>query len=487
MFHLDGDDENNLEELVSDTDSSEEISEKDEFEDSTNVDETKEDSELKDSLTEIDKSVDISDLSSVKERIEIICGILVKWKAVSESSNVTRKRESFVSELKQLVTIYYGYSDELSDYFFKLFNPIEAIQFFEANEQPLPLTIRTNTLKTKRKELAVALINRGANVDPIGDWTREGLVVHSSKVPIGATPEYLAGHYMLQSASSLIPVLALAPKQNEKVLDMCAAPGGKTTHIAQFMNNTGIVFANDPNKERCKSLVSNIHRMGIFNTIVSNYSGTDLLKVLPKMDRILLDAPCSGLGVISRDPSIKVKRGMKDLQKNSNLQKQLLATCVQLVKPNGVIVYSTCSLSIEENEQVINYILTHYKSVKLVPLGIDIGSEAFSTFRGKNFHPSIGKYARRFYPHRHNLDGFFVAKLVKSATIEGNSTKNVAKKEVNEPSKKEHLKKNKKVKGDSKKNKKAVKRTNEKGIKRKDSKKGVNPKVKAGKDESTTT
>ncbi|AFZ79505.1 NOL1/NOP2/sun RNA methylase family member protein [Theileria equi strain WA] len=360
--------------------------------------------------------IEESDLNSVKDRIESICGILSKWSAVTKAQTVTRKRESFVSELKRLVSLYYGYSDELADYFLKLFNPVEAIQFFEANEQPLPLTIRTNTLKTRRKELAVSLINRGANVDPTGDWTKEGLVVHSSKVPIGATPEYLAGHYMLQSASSLIPVLALAPKEGEKVLDIAAAPGGKTTHIGQIMNNTGLIYANDFNKDRCKALVANIHRLGVTNTIVTNYDGTKLLNVLPPLDRVLCDAPCSGLGVISRDPSVKVKRTLKDIQENAVLQKQLLCTAIDLVnsasKTGGCIVYSTCSLSVEENEEVVNYAL-RMRNVKLVPLGLDIGSPAFSRFRGRKFHPSIAAHARRFYPHKHNLDGFFVAKFVK--------------------------------------------------------------------------
>lgn len=111
-----------------------------------------------------------------------------------------------------------------------------------------------------RKDLAAALIARGANVDPVGNWSKEGLVVHSSQVPIGATPEYLAGHYMMQSAASFIPVLALNPKEGEKVLDVAAAPGGKTTHIAQLMNNGGILYANDSNKERCTALVANLHR-----------------------------------------------------------------------------------------------------------------------------------------------------------------------------------------------------------------------------------
>nr|BAN64689.1 nucleolar protein-like protein with NOL1/NOP2/sun family putative RNA methylase domain [Babesia bovis] len=365
---------------------------------------------------DLHSKVDLTDLSAVKSRIESICGLLSNWSAASKAGIATKKRGSYLRELQEMVTAYYGYSDEMSDYFLKLFSPTEAIQFFEANERPLPMTLRVNTLKTRRKELAAALIARGANVDPVGDWSKEGLVVHSSQVPIGATPEYLAGHYMMQSAASLIPVLALSPKDGEKVLDIAAAPGGKTTHIAQMMNNGGILYANDFNKERCTALVANIHRLGITNTIVTKYDRLDLKGILPPLDRVLCDAPCSGLGVISKDPSVKVKRTLMDLKQNADLQKRLLLCCIDMlsvnVKKGNCVVYSTCSISVEENEQVIDYAL-RMRDVKLVPLGVEAGSPALSSFRGRHFHPSIGQHARRFYPHLHNLDGFFVAKLVK--------------------------------------------------------------------------
>ncbi|CDR94108.1 nucleolar protein-like protein with NOL1/NOP2/sun family putative RNA methylase domain [Babesia bigemina] len=357
--------------------------------------------------------VDMTDLSAVKGRIESICGVLSNWSSASKSGVVTKKRGAYMRELREMVSAYYGYSDELAEYFLQLFSPTEAIQLFEANERPLPMTLRVNTLKTRRKELAAALIARGANVDPVGNWSKEGLVVHSSQVPIGATPEYLAGHYMMQSAASMIPVLALGAR--EKVLDIAAAPGGKTTHIAQMMNNGGILYANDLNKDRCTALVANIHRLGITNTIVTNYNGLDLKGVLPPLDRVLCDAPCSGLGVISKDPSVKVNRTVLNLQQNADLQKRLLLTCIDMVNSgskNNCVVYSTCSISVEENEHVIDHALK-MRDVKLVPLGVDVGSPALSHFRGKHFHPSIGMYARRFYPHVHNLDGFFVAKLVK--------------------------------------------------------------------------
>lgn len=187
----------------------------------------------------------------------------------------------------------------------------QLIEFLDANEMPRPVTIRANTLKTRRRDLAQALINRGVNLDPIGEWSKVGLVVYESQVPIGATPEYLAGHYMIQGASSMLPVMALAPQEDEKVLDLCAAPGGKTTYIASLMRNTGVLVANDANKDRLNALVGNIHRLGITNTIVTNLDGRKILQHMKDFDRILVDAPCSGTGVISKDSSVKTSKVTK--------------------------------------------------------------------------------------------------------------------------------------------------------------------------------
>jgi ribosomal RNA methyltransferase Nop2 len=175
--------------------------------------------------------------------------------------------------------VYYSYNEFLVDKFMNLFPLTELIEYFEANEAQRPVTIRTNTLKTRRRDLAQALINRGVNLDPIGEWSKVGLVVFDSQVPIGATPEYLAGHYMIQGASSMLPVMALAPQEKEKILDMCAAPGGKTTYIASLMRNTGCLVANDVNKERLDSVVGNLHRMGITNTIVCNLDARKISEV----------------------------------------------------------------------------------------------------------------------------------------------------------------------------------------------------------------
>merc|ERR1719216_543743 len=293
--------------------------------------------------------------------------------------------------------------------------PHEITEFLEANEVPRPMTIRANTLKTRRRDLAQALISRGVNLDPIGKWSKVGLVVYDSTVPLGATPQYLAGHYILQGASSLLPVMALAPQVNERVLDMASAPGGKTTHIAALMNNTGMVLANDANKDRCKAVVGNCHRLGITNTVISNYDGRKLPKIMTGFDRVLLDAPCSGTGVISKDESAKLSKDDQDIHLCSHLQKQLILAAVDCLdhksKTGGYLVYSTCSVLPEENENVVDYVLRK-RHVKLVPTGLDFGVEGFTKYREKRYHPTMN-LCKRYYPHTHNMDGFFVAKIKK--------------------------------------------------------------------------
>jgi len=384
----------------------------------------------------------IANIGDASLKIQNIVSILSDFKTKREEG---KSRSTYMTELKELCKSYYEYNDDICDLIFNLFPPNEAIEFMEASDSQKVLTIRANSLKTKRRELAKNLISRGVNLDPLAEWSKVGLKIYSSSVPIGATPEYLSGQYMLQSASSFLPVLALDPHPGDKILDMCASPGGKTTYIGQLMKNEGLLVANDFKKERIKSLFFNIHRMGIKNSIITNYDGREFAKLFNKFDRVLLDAPCSGLGVISKDKSVKMNRTYKEILNNSRLQKELILaaidSCNAKGKGDGIIVYSTCSISVEENEWVIDYALKH-RYVKCIECGIEIGEPGLVKFREKHFHPSIAN-TRRIYPHIHNIDGFFIAKLKKysdGAKIKGD----IEKAETESKSKNKNKKANKK-------------------------------------------
>merc|ERR1719510_2265838 len=362
---------------------------------------------------EIEKeSSQAPDLQIIQARIRDVIQVLQDFKNRREEG---RDRASYLDCLKRDLCSYYSYNEFMVEKFMQLFPLGELLEVLEANEVQRPVTIRTNTLKTRRRDLAQALINRGVNLDPVGKWSKVGLVIYSASVPLGATPEYLAGHYILQGASSLLPVMSLAPQEGERVLDMASAPGGKTTHIAAIMKNTGMILANDANKDRCKAVVGNCHRLGITNTVICNYDGRKLPTVMKGFDRVLLDAPCSGTGVIAKDPSVKTGKEHKDIQLCTHMQKELILAAIDALDANsktgGYLVYSTCSILPEENESVVDYALKK-RHVKLVPTGLDFGVEGFTKYREKRYHTSLN-LCRRYYPHTHNMDGFFVAKIKK--------------------------------------------------------------------------
>lgn len=367
-----------------------------------------------------------ADLSSAKRRIEAIRRLLGSW---SERSRLAAPRAAYVAELRRCFCAAYGYNDFMAGAILRLLPVSEAIELVEAVERPRPVTIRANTLRARRRDVAAALIARGASLDPIGPWSKVGLVVYESQVPIGATPEYMAGHYMLQGASSFLPVMALDPREGERVVDVAAAPGGKTSHLAALMRDKGTLIANESSKPRCKSLVANLQRLGVTCAMVTNMDGRDLPRALGERtaDRVLLDAPCTGTGVASKDPSVKASKSQEDIWKAAQLQKQLLLAAIDLVdarSPNGggYIVYSTCSMMVEENENVIDYALRR-RDVKIVSTGLGFGRPGMAKWRNFRFHPSVAE-ARRFYPHAHNVDGFFVAKLKKISDLKKTGKEN---------------------------------------------------------------
>merc|ERR1719234_1669688 len=361
---------------------------------------------------EIEKEDAAPDLQIVQSRMADVIKVLQDFKNRREEGV---DRQQYLGRLKKDLCLYYTYNDFMVEKFLQIFPVSEIMDVLEANEVQRPVTIRTNSLKTRRRDLAQALINRGVNLDPVGKWSKVGLVVYSATVPLGATPEYLAGHYILQGASSLLPVMALAPQEGERILDMAAAPGGKTTHIAALLKNTGMILANDANQARCKAVVGNLHRLGVTNTVVCSHDGRKLPKVMTGFDRVLLDAPCSGTGVISKDPSAKTSKDSSDIHLCSHLQKELVLAAIDCLDhksaTGGYLVYSTCSILPEENEAVVDYVLRK-RHCKLVPTGLDFGVEGFTRYREQRYHPTMN-LCKRYYPHTHNMDGFFVAKIKK--------------------------------------------------------------------------
>lgn len=374
-------------------------------------------------------------IEELKERIKETVRVLSHFKEEREED---RGRDEYNQLLRTDLMSVYEYNAFLMDTVLEMFSPQEAVEFLEAMELPRPITIRTNTIKCKRRDLVQVLTKKGVHVEPLEKWSKVGLQIFDSNVPIAGTTEYLAGHYMLQSAVSFLPVMALAPQENERVLDMSAAPGGKTTYIAQLMKNTGTLFANDVSEPRCKSLNANLQRLGVTNCIVTNYDGTGYEKVMKNFDRVLLDAPCTGTGIISRDKSIKSSKQREDVQRHGQLQRRLLLSAIDCCKVGGYVVYSTCSFMVEEDEAVVDFALRS-RDIEVVEMGLAFGKPGFTKFRHLRFHHQIAM-SRRYFPHVHNMDGFYVCKMKKLSNSRVGSEQEVIRKAKLDEAKKKNKK-----------------------------------------------
>ncbi len=293
--------------------------------------------------------------------------------------------------------------------YFALFGE-ETEVFLEGNDQPLLKTIRCNTLAIKPEILVARLKKKGFTLEAIQDIDYAFRVI-AGKFPLGATTEYLLGYYFLQSVASMWAVEVLNPRDSSFVVDMCAAPGGKTTHIAQLMGNSGALLITDISRTRMRGLRSNLSRMRIENVLAIRVDAARLPETEVKADKILLDAPCTGEGLIPLDPKRKQSRSLEDINTMASVQRKLIIAASKLLKEGGTLVYSTCSFAPEENEEIIDYALQHCH-LRVVDTGLTFGNPGLTRPFGRVMDDSLVK-ARRFYPYKHKMEGFFICKLEK--------------------------------------------------------------------------
>ncbi|MBI2653562.1 NOL1/NOP2/sun family putative RNA methylase [Candidatus Woesearchaeota archaeon] len=290
-------------------------------------------------------------------------------------------------------------------------------EFRQCSLSFLRRSIRVNTLKITIKELKERLENKW-NLEQI-PWCREGFWIEHSKKErrdIGNLIEHSLGYFYTQEAASMIPPIVLNPKPNEVVLDMAASPGSKTTQIAQYMQNTGILIANDYTIERMKPLSINLQRCGVTNSIITLMEGQWFRKSGIEFDRVLVDAPCSGTGTIRKSLKTIGIWNPDMVRRLAITQRQLIETGFNLIKEGGTLVYSTCSLEPEENEEVVNYLINKYENAKLEEINLNLKkSPTILEFEGKQYNEEINK-CLRIWPQDNDTEGFFVAKLRKYST-----------------------------------------------------------------------
>mgnify|MGYP006301691283 CR=1 FL=1 len=228
---------------------------------------------------------------------------------------------------------------------------------------------------------------------------------------LGATPEYLQGWYYLQETASLLPPLILDPKEEELVLDMAAAPGSKTTQLAQLMHGKGAIVALDADAMRLISLRNNIERLGIANIAIYKKDARFADDLKQSFDKVMLDAPCSGNYCIEKD--FFTKRTVSDFKQRSRLQKELLKSAYKVLKVGGTLVYSTCSLEPEEDELVVDWFIKQYPDMVLQKIDLPIGDPGLTKVFEEELDPSLAN-TLRLWPHKTQTQGFFIAKLLKN-------------------------------------------------------------------------
>ena len=287
----------------------------------------------------------------------------------------------------------------------------ETIELLKANERPLIPSIRVNTLKIKVDELKDRLEKKGFKLDPI-EWVDYGFKILKAPLNLGSLHEFLQGYYYLQNVASMLPAYILNPEPSEVVIDMCAAPGGKSTHLAQIMNNKGTLILIDKNKNRIPALEVNLRRMGIKNSITMNFDAREIERLNIKADKILLDVPCTGEGLIRSDVSRKTSKELKDINKMANIQKELLSAGLRILKSRGQLIYSTCSIAPEENELVINEVLNSFTNFSIISIPYQYGNRGLTKVFGTTLRKDL-KHSRRLYPHIHDTIGFFFCLITK--------------------------------------------------------------------------
>ncbi len=280
-------------------------------------------------------------------------------------------------------------------------------EFIEISKTYLRKSIRVNTLKTTVNDVKKRM--KEWSFEPV-PWCEEGFFVeHKNKRrDIGNLLEHTLGYIYVQEAASMIPPVVLDPKPGDIALDMCASPGSKSTQLAQYMKNQGVLFCNDVNAGRMAPLDINLQRCGVRNSVITLmpgrvYSGT--------FDKVLVDAPCSGTGAIRKSFKTFEIWNPDMIKRLSATQKQLIKTGYRILCRGGTLVYSTCSVEPEENEEVVQYLLDN-TDAKLEKINLDINpSPNIKSFQGKTY-PDIDR-TLRIWPQDNNTEGFFVAKIKK--------------------------------------------------------------------------
>ncbi len=285
-------------------------------------------------------------------------------------------------------------------YCIELFGREQAVAFLEGNLTPPETCIRLSTLRATEKEIVSKLEVEGVKIEKTTPLSHTYRVLNT-KTPLNRIDSYRLGFFFIQDKASCFAAEAASPKPSSTVMDVCAAPGAKTTHLAQLMQNKGDIYSLDYSKRRMKVWRQEVGRMwvNIASPVIAD-ARTSLPLDLAA-DVVVLDPPCTSTGVFAKLPAAKWRLSPKSIQKMAEIQSAMINNCATKVKPGGFLVYSTCSVTVEENEEVVKRFLQQHPEFKLVDIKPQMGLPGLQGL----------EKCQRLYPHIHRSNGFFIAKL----------------------------------------------------------------------------
>ncbi len=286
--------------------------------------------------------------------------------------------------------------------------------FLESLQHPLPTVLWTNTLRITPEELVAILREEGIAVTPL-PWYPGAFRVQSEHPSPGTTWAYFAGLFHIQEEVSLLPPYLLQPQPNERILDLCAAPGNKTAQIAVMMENTGTVVANDHNRHRVGAIRAVVDRLGLINVSILVSDGTSFSPRNGTFDRVLVDVPCSCEGTSRKTPTVLAQCSLHFSERLAKRQLLLLKRAVEVCRPGGIIAYSTCTYAPEENEMVVDQVLQLFpEQLEILPITIPnfTFSPGLTAWQGHELNRNL-RHTLRVYPHQNDTGGFYVALLRK--------------------------------------------------------------------------
>ena len=307
----------------------------------------------------VDESVNLAKIYGNRGSISFTNGIL---RSISKKDAPQVKIEDSIDNL----STFYSHPKFYTEYFYNNYGEEFTKKLLKANNEMPPFTIRVNTLKTSKSDLMSNLKELGFEIE---ETVYDNALNILNPKGIIDTKYFDDGHFYVQDLGSILVASFLNPRENSSLLDLCAAPGGKTTHLAEIMNNTGEIIACDKSQVKIKLIQENAKRLGVKNIEARVNDARVLNKdFIDKFDYVLVDAPCSGTGLYRKKPDIKWNKDLEDIKSLAEIQLEILDKAKEYVKDGGELLYSTCSLSKIENEDVVNKFLENNKNFKIKKL-----------------------------------------------------------------------------------------------------------------------